>query len=296
MKPYLNDLGTALNNTKILLTRISSGQANYVETIGEGKLRLDTLDIEAESQAITNYFGSTEYPKMAENAKVFSNMLELYQYTHMCIPAIHHICEVYKLNRCLKNPSLTQLMEIAEELIPQGEKARQLRPLEVVGILRRIKELLCFKIPKVGQIGSLLSTIAESKKVLQFFCEHGFDVWWGKVRFDVQCCSIRAQLEHNMTMLDHLHDASTFIEPFVDTEQDFQSLLAKMAALDDLPGLKNLVAINSNIESISFWFPATKVGMPCLYVCGRPVCAVSVCRCECVYACVCGAKSVWRYN
>ena len=257
-----SDLGNALDKAILLLARVSTGKAAYIETIARGRLQLETLDIETQCQAIINHFCPVEcLPQVPEMANMFSSMLELFQYTCICIPTIHQICELYRLNGCIQDPRLTQLKEIADELNPQGEKAKLLLPSEVAGILKHVKELFCFKMSQVCPIGLLFSNIAgRSKKIHQFFCEHGFDAWQlDKDRFDMLCSSIRAQLEHKMAMIDHLCAGYTLMAPFMDTEQDFQCLLTRVAGLDVLQGLESLGILSSNIEDISLWFPETKV-------------------------------------
>ena len=164
----------------------------------------------------------------------------------VCIPALHSLCELYKLSGCLNDPSLAQLVEIATEFALQGEKAKQLLPHEAVNILRRVKELYCFLVPNVWQTGSLFATIARNKSIHQFFCRSGFDVF--------RCHSIKAQLEHNVAMLDHLYAAYSFVEPFMDVKQDFKCLLTKVAGLDILPGVKKLEDVSSNLNVLSLWF------------------------------------------
>ena len=261
----MSDLGNALNKAILLLAIVSTGKATYIETVARGRLLLETLDIETECRAITNHFCPVKcLPQVPEMANMFSSMLELFQYTCICIPTIHQICELYRLNGCIQDPRLTQLKEIADELNPQGEKAKLLLPSEVDGILKHIKELFCFKIPKVCPIGLLFSNIARSNKIHQFFCEHGFDAWQlDNDRFDILCSSIRAQLEHKMAMIDHLCAGYPLMAPFMDTEQDFQCLLTRVADLDVLQGLESLGILSSNIKDISLWFPKTKVIRMC---------------------------------
>ena len=264
----MSDLGNALNKAILLLARVSTGKAAYIETIASGRLLLETLDIETECRAITNHFCPVKcLPQVPEMANMFSSMLELFQYACIYIPTIHQVCELYRLNGCIQDPRLTQLKEIADELHPQGEKVKLLLPLEATGILKHVKELFCFKIPKVCPIGLLFSNIARSNKIHQFFCEHGFDAWQlDKDRFDMLCSSIRAQLEHRMAMIDHLCAGYPLMAPFMDTEQDFQCLLTRVAGLDVLQGLESLGILSSNIEDISLWFPETKV-IECVFVC-----------------------------
>ena len=105
--------------------KIVSGKSN-VETISEGKLQFESIDIETECQSITKYFGSHHcLPEEVKDPKVFTSMLELHQYTCVCIPALHSLCELYKLSGCLNDPNLAQLVEIATELALQGENANQ---------------------------------------------------------------------------------------------------------------------------------------------------------------------------
>ena len=259
----LQILAKALNTTKALLVKLNQGTAKYSEIIAEdGELKLENINIEAEFNTFTAFFATVELAPQVnshDGLKGILSMLELFQYTSLHIPTIHGVCEQYKLEGCLKDPSLKELVMLAEEV----ERSRaNLIPLEAVEKMHNAKRSLYIKTLGPYHSLGLFAAVANSAAFFQFVRDMTFDSEDGQAVFDLQYQLITAQLQHeeyNENVLNHLYAAYKFILPFMDTKQNFSSLMSKVTSLDVSGGLKQLETVNSNITLIRLWFYRVEV-------------------------------------
>ena len=259
----LQILAKALNTTRELLVKLIQGTAKYSEIIAEdGELKLENINIEAEFNTFTAYFATVELAPQVnshDGLKGILSMRELFQYTSVHIPTIHCVCEQYKLEGCLKDPSLRELVMLAEEV----ERSRaNLIPLEAVDKMRLVKKCLCLKTLGPYHSLGLFAAVANSAAFFQFVRDMKFDGEKGQAVFGQQYQLITAQLQHqeyNENVLNHLYAAYKFILPFMDTKQNFSSLMSKVTSLDVSGGLKQLETVNSNITLIRLWFSRAEV-------------------------------------
>ena len=259
----LQTLAKALNATRTFLTKLIQGTAKYSEIIAEGgELKLESINIEAEFNTLATFFASAELVpqvKSHEGLKGILCMLELFQFTSVHIPAIHRVCRQYKLEGCLKDPSLKKLVMLAEEV--EGNRAN-LIPLEAVDKMAIVKTSLCLNKPGAHHSLGLFAAVANSAAFFQFVRDKKFDGENGQAAFGQQYQLITAQLQHeeyNENVLNHLIAAYKFILPFMDTKQGFDALMAKVTSLDVSGGLKQLETVNSNITLIRLWFSRSEV-------------------------------------
>ena len=259
----LQILAKALNTTRALLVKLIQGTAKYSEIIAEdGELKLEKINIEAEFNTFTAFFATVELASQVnshDGLKGILSMLELFQYTSVHIPTIHNVCEQYKLEGCLKDPTLRELAMLAEEV----ERSRaNLIPLEAVDKMRLVKKSLCLKTLGPYHSLGLFAAVANSAAFFQFVRDMKFDGEKGQAVFGQQYQLITAQLQHeeyNENVLNHLYAAYKFILPFMDTKQNFSSLMSKVTSLDVSGGLKQLETVNSNITLIRLWFSRAEV-------------------------------------
>ena len=257
------DLASALNSTKEFLSKLIRGTAKYSEIISEdGQLVLDNINIEAEFKILMAFFRTVKHlvPNVMNNEglECIKCMLELFQYTSVHIPAIHHVCEQYNLEGCLSDPRLKELVIIADET--ERTKANQL-PCETVAKVQYVKSLLCLN-GKGSQSLSLFPAVANSTTLYQFIKEAKFS---GQDEFNLQCQLITDLLQHEEysdTVLTHLLATYQLIQPFLDTKQNFTSLMTTVITLDvsELQ-LNQLETVNSNISLISHWFSRAEVSI-----------------------------------
>ena len=259
----LETLGKALNATRTFLDSLLQGTAKCSEIIAEGgELKLERILIEAEFNTLAAFFAIVEsvpQVKCHEGLKGILCMLELFQYTSVHIPAIHRVCGQYKLEGCLKDPSLIKLVKLAEEV--EGNRDN-LIPLEAVEKIAIVKTSLCLNKPEAQHSLGLFADVANSAAFYQFVRDKKFDGENGQAAFGQQYQLITAQLQHeeyNENVLNHLIAAYKFILPFMDTKQGFDALMAKVTGLDVSGGLKQLETVNSNITLIRLWFSRSEV-------------------------------------
>ena len=257
----LQILAKALNTTKAFLVKLIQGTAKYSEIIAEGG-ELENINIEAEFNTFTAFFATVELAPQVnshDGLKGIQSMLELFQYTSLHIPTIHGVCKQYKLEGCLKDPTLRELVMLAEEV----ERSRaNLIPLEAVDKMCLVKKSLCLKTLGPYHSLGLFAAVANSAAFFQFVRDKNFDSKKGQAVFGQQYQLITAQLQHeeyNENVLNHLYAAYKFILPFMDTKQNFSSLMSKVTSLDVSGGLKQLETVNSNITLIRLWFSRAEV-------------------------------------
>lgn len=263
-----NELPTlvrSLVKTTEVLTKLIKGTATYSEIIAEGSLDLENLDIEQEFDILKDYIlhfkinlGSNE------GLDGVRNMLELFQYTKH-IMKIHGVCEQYKLQGCLDDDQLKKLVEIAQELAP--EKSRRALTLNnATENMKQVKHLLFGGQQAQSHCLKLFEAVADSAAFYRFIKEKRFSGEHGQAVFSQQYQLITAQLQHeeyDEQVLNHLFAAFKFMSPFMNTRQDFKSLMTQVIPLDTSHGLKQLETVNSNITLIQLWFSRAEV---CIHI------------------------------
>ena len=106
-------LEQALEHVHNLIYRLAAGTATYADIVAGGVLRLESLNIQRELEIFTQYARHTGMAHI-EGLAGIQSMLELLQVTHH-IDMIHCTCKQYQLKGCLTDPTLNQLIAIAEE-------------------------------------------------------------------------------------------------------------------------------------------------------------------------------------
>ena len=254
-------LANVLASTKKHLVSLIQGTATYSDIIAEdGKLNLEAMNIEAEFNVLIAFFKTTCSINIHEGLKGIRCMLELFQYTSTHIPVIRNVIMQYKLEGCLHDQCLEDLVMIAEEI--EGSKASQI-PCQAIAKVEHVKSLLCLQSSKASKSLKLFPAVLDSRIFYQFVRDMKFDDDKGQEAFRSQCQLITDILQHeeyNDTVLNHLLAAYNFIFPFMDTKQGFASLMSRVIALDisDM-GLKALETVNSNVSLIRLWFSRAEV-------------------------------------
>ena len=257
----LSVLVRSLDQTKELLIKLIEGNATYNEIIAEGKLDLENLDIDQEFNILEDFILHLKHTlKSKAGLTGVRNMLELFQYTKH-IQTIDSVCEQYKLQGCLGDENLKQLWEIAEELAP--EKSRRALTLNnATEAMKRVKALLFEGQHPKSHCLQLFAAVADSAAFYQFIKDKRFTGDHGKAVFSQQYQLITAQLQHeeyDEHVLNHLFAAFNLMSPFMNTHQNFRSLMGQVIGLDTSNGLKQLETVNSNITMIQLWFSRAEV-------------------------------------
>ena len=259
----LQIFANALNTSRAFLISLIQGTARYSDIIPEGgELKLESINTDAEFNTFQAFLATGELVLQVnshDRLKGVLSMLELFQYTSVHIPTIHGVCEQYKLEGCLKDRTLRELIILAEEV--ERRKAN-LIPLEAVDTMCLVKKSIGLTTPGSYHSLGLFAAVANSVAFIQFVRDMKFDSEEGQAVFGQQYQLITAQLQHeeyNEDVLNDLYAAYKFILPFTDTKQNFTSLMSKVTSLDVSCGLKQLQSVNSNITLIHQWFFRAKV-------------------------------------
>lgn len=270
----LEILANALYATRDFLVKLIQGTAKYSEIVPEGgELKLESINIDTELKTLKSFSSMLLVPDAngQDGLQGILIMVEVLQYTSIHIPSIKGVCEQYNLEGCLNDPCLMNLLLLAKAV---EESKANLTYLEAVKNMHYVRNSLCFNNTEAHHNLSLFPAVANSAPFFQFVRDMKFDGENGPAVFDQQYQLITAQLQHeeyNENVLNHLYAAYTFILPFMDTKQNFTSLMSRVMSLDVSGGLKQLETVNCNIAHIRLWFSRAEVRTGCniyaIYVC-----------------------------
>ncbi len=260
-------LQKSLQNTNELLVKIRKGEALYDDIIAQGKLDIETLDIENELTTLKSYFLTLKITQSeSEGLAGVRSLLELLQYTKH-IQKIQDACEQYELNGCLEDKELKEINSLVKDVKSEGNRSK-LTPIYASKRMERIKTLLCLapdpssKVKPRDNCLEVFPAITNSAEFHKFIIEKQFYGQKGQVTFHQQYQLITAQLQHDEydeSVLNHLLAAFYEITPFLDKRQSFKELMTKVTRFDRTIGLKQLETVNGNITLIRFWFSRAEV-------------------------------------
>ena len=125
-----------------------------------------------------------------------------------------------------------------------------------------IKTSLCLEGSVNYSCLNIFPVVANSAAFYQFIQEKQFTGEKGQALFQQQYQLITAQLQHEEyddNVLNQLSAAFVFMAPFMDKEQNFQSLMSQVTKLDTSHGLKQLDTVNENITLVRLRFSRAEV-------------------------------------
>ncbi len=260
-------LQKSLQNTSELLMKIMRGEAAYADIIAQGKLDLETLDIENEFTTLKSYFLTLNITQSeSEGLAGVRSLLELFQYTKH-IQKIQDVCEQYKLNGCLEDKELEDIKSLVRDVESDVNRLK-LTPIDASKKMKQIKTLLCLapnpdsKMKLLDNCLEVFPAVANSAEFYQFIQNKQFYGEKGVGTFHQQYQLITAQLQHeeyDEFVLNHLLAAFNVMTPFLDQKQSFKELMTKVTRLDTTIGLKQLETVNGNITLIRLWFSRAEV-------------------------------------
>ena len=249
----------SLRNTKELLSKVMKGNAEYYEITARGQLQLENLKIDEEFAVLSEF--SKFHPLIScTGLSDVKTMLELFQYSNY-IHNIQEVCTQYKIQGCLDDPKLTELMVLVGELGSENARAK-LTPIEASQRMQVVKENLSFTEKNASICLDLFPVVRDSADFYQFIRDKQFYGENGKAIFYQQYQLITAQLQHeeyDEQVLNHLFAAFKLMTPFLDSSQDMGSLMSKVQKLDITNGQMQLETVNKNISLIRLWFLRAEV-------------------------------------
>ena len=258
----VNLLGKALENTKEFMLRLIQGNAMYTEIVANGSLNLRDMKIDVEFGILNGY---AEWAKIdmqnAEGLYGIQAMVQLFQYAQH-IKIINNVCEQYRLEACLKDGDLKELMELAI-MLDEAETENKLTAKDAIEKMKRVTELLCLDSRQNHRFLDLFVAVSDSANFHQFIVyEKKFVEEGGRELFDQQYKLITTQLQHEEyqeVVLNHLYAAFHMITPFTQKNISFSRLMAKVAELNAYDGRRQLDTVNRNINLIRLWFSRAEV-------------------------------------
>ena len=257
----MNVLVKALALTESILIKLNAGEATYNEITAEGKIDLTMFNVDTELKVLNEYIIHYK-PTLKSESRLSGvrNMLELFQYTDK-IFMIHKVCEQFQLQGCLGDKSLIQLIRISEDHAPR-QRREVLTINDATDTLKIVKYLLFEKQDEDSGCLKLFDAVADCKAFHQFLKDRQFVGDQGSEVFYQQFNLITAQLQHeeyDEQVLNHLCAAFPLMFPFMDTNQNFQTLMKSVIKLNTTNGFKQLYTVNSNIFIIQMWFSRAEV-------------------------------------
>jgi len=249
------------------------GIAKYADIVSEGSLEELWVQINIDNE----FKIMCAFPKFMninvnkEGKTGIKNMLELFQYCKQ-IALIPQACEQYHLKKCINDPVLQELEQIASSISSEEGRAN-LTGNAASNYIKRIREVLHLSDDsKEKRCLKIFSVVQKCVEFYQFIRRKGFTGDANsRSAFLSQYRLITSQLQHEdyaETVLNHLFPAFLYISPFLDTEQSLTALMEKIVKLfNDGIGFGNnpekdfcqLETVNSNITTIQLWFSKTEV-------------------------------------
>ena len=251
----------ALKRTERLLTKLLQGSASYADIVANGSVDLMSVDIDHEFETLHGY---AEHVKMdvsnAEGLQGVKAMLQLCQLTHH-IRTIYNVCVQYQLDKCLSDPQLLELVELAD-MLEVRENQTKLTASNAIEKMEQAISVLCLEDKQTTQYLDLFVAVADSAVFHQFVVEKQFVGPAGQELFEQQYRLITTQLQHEEykeSVLNHLYAAFKFITPFMDKEQSFSTLMLHVSSLNANNARHQLSTVNRNINLIRLWFSRAEV-------------------------------------
>lgn len=251
-------LADALSQTQHLLMRLIHGTASYNEIIADGSLRLS--DIDHEFEILNRYAKFARISTKYEGLKGVKAMLQLFQFTRH-IQTIHNVCQQYRLDGCLEDPVLKDLIDLVKQLEEVANRDT-LTAKDAVQKMSQVSSALCLNEGQNPKFLDVFSAIADSAVFHQFVMEKQFVGDRGGALFQQQYQLITTQLQHeeyNELVLNHLFAAFKFIAPFTDRRQGFRALMRQVSGLNAYDAWRQLETVNRNINLIRLWFSRAEV-------------------------------------
>ena len=272
----------ALKNTKKFILSLIEGTATYEDIKGSMEELLPKLDIDSEFKIMSAFPGFQKISTENEEGKQgIKNMLELFQFSKQ-ISLIPKVCEQYHLSKCLNDPKLRELEQIASSVKTTEDKAK-ITGQKASGHMKHIWKMLNFSDDsKAKRCLKIFPAVAKCPEFYQFIKGKLFTGdTASRSAFRSQIELITAQLQHedyNERVLNHLLPAFQYIAPFLDTEQNLTELMSKILKLfsdgvgfgrDPRRDFCQLETVNSNITMIQLWFSKAEVSF---FLCLTNVC------------------------
>ena len=246
-------LAEALKETKELLFKLVKGTAQYGDVTAGGNLPLEKMDLNFEFKVLVDYIkclhsGDENYTGLLS----IHCKLELLQ----CILNVYSVCEQYHMKGCLQDACLQEIKAIADDL----QQVTCCDQLTLKDAVDKIVSAFCLKKQGLGydlQCLRLFPVVADSAIFCQLIKDKQFYGDAGREVFRQQYELITAQLQHeeyDEVVLNHLLVAFQVISPFLDDEQDFESLMSQVNEMSITTGCQGLQTVNKNIHLVRLWF------------------------------------------
>ena len=258
----IGTLGDVLMAVKELLLKLIKGSASYNDITADGTLTLKSLDIDHEFSILNQYAEHAQINiRDAEGLKGVKAMLELFQYTRH-IRVINDICEQFRLEKCLKDPNLIELVTLVD-VLDQRNDQETLTAKDAIEKMKKVTKILRLGASSNGRFLELFSAVADSTDFYHFVVnEKQFVGQNGQALFQQQYQLLITHLQHeeyNEVVLNHLFAAFKLIIPFTDREVDFKTLMSNVSGLNAYDGRRQLETVNRNINLIRLWFSKAEV-------------------------------------
>ena len=244
-------LAEVLKKTKELVVKLVEGTAQYSDVTAGGNLPLEKIDLDFEFKILVDYSrclysGDENYTGLHG----IQCMLKLFQ----CMLNVYSMCEQYHIKGCLQDAHLQEIKAITDDL------QQVTCQLTLKDAFDKIVSALCLKKQGLGydlQCLRLFPVVADSAIFYHFIKDKQFYGDAGREVFRQQYELITAQLQHeeyNEVVLNHLLVAFQVISPFMDVEQDFESLMSQLNEMSITTGCQELQTVNNNIHLVRLWF------------------------------------------
>jgi len=256
--PTIDLLKKALTATNSLVTKIVNGSASIAEVTVNKTINLDELSLDWEFNILAACEGS-QGPNLKPNT--LTRMLELFQLSSY-IGSIEKVCQQYRLEGCLNDPNLNELVEIAENSSQEGSDALTLN--DINDMYKQASEYLCLKDDRSIRRLKVFKRVKESGDFYEFVEKKLLNGGQERIPSEKQIyrfqklCDFISELHQDKRIAQHILGyvkiAFHYILPFMNKEQKFQGLMSAVMELEDARDFSELKAVNNFMDDIRSFF------------------------------------------
>ena len=259
-------LNTIVDQSEASIFRLINGSSTYKEVIEILSLKFlrDSNGLLV-SNELKNFMKmklgeckDSELSKMREKLKCLLILFDV----SVDLDTFRKVCEMYKLEFCLRDPKMHQLQEIVVEMSSK-ESHEKITLNNGVDKVNFIKESLQINDLTNTLTFKLISTVCDSCLLYEFCLLKKFASIDGYKRFEAEYKLVRIAMEKEdycEQIINQLRGAMFVLSPFLNSSTTLTTLMSEINKLTNIPvGISLLMIIESNIDVIEVSFNTIQV-------------------------------------
>ena len=254
---HLQDFIRAVKLTTDFLEKFKHSRVTYKELKRLEFLNLRKAKRESEIALLQRFYEekNEEFSDFLTQLRDMSNLLD----TLKLIPGITKVFCTFHMQNCTTDSGYQTLVELGEQFSSDEERDN----LTGAVASARMKDVLTIIYPLELQQLELFSVVGRSEEFYEFLKtieQQGAERFHDLHQLITQ---FMQHEEYNDAVLNQLPHAREYMLPFLDQEQDFNSLLQRVKAMCDRvtasEDFSDLETVNTNMNLIRLWFSKAEV-------------------------------------